>query len=64
MNCATEGDVIEVVLYSTNPTIGTLDHAMVVTDTTGTYNYRDPDEIFIAAHNDETQTAYQSLDDY
>ncbi len=56
--------VTQVVYDQTEPSIGTLDHSMFVTDTNGTYAYRDTDDIFIVAHNDETQTAYQSLDDY
>ena len=49
---------------STSPSIGTLDHAMVVTDVTGSFGSRDTDDIFIAAHNNQTTSAYQSLDDY
>lgn len=64
LNYATEGDVIAYDADSTNPTIGTLDHAMVVTDVTGTYGSRDTGDIFIAAHNNPTSSAYQSLDDY
>lgn len=64
LDCATEGDVIAIDTSSTSPSIGTLDHAMVVTEVTGTYGNRDTDDIFIAAHNDETSSAYQSLDDY
>lgn len=64
LNYATEGDVIAVDWSSTSPSIGTLDHAMVVTDVTGSFGSRDTDDIFIAAHNNQTTSAYQSLDDY
>lgn len=64
LNYADEGDVIAVDWSSTNPSLGTLDHAMVVTNTTGSSGSRNPDNIFIAAHNSQTSSAYQSLNDY
>ena len=64
LNYATEGDIIAYDKESTNPTIGELDHAMVVTDTTGNFGSRNVADIFIAAHNYVTTSAYEALNDY
>lgn len=49
---------------STSPACGNLNHAMFITKVTGTYNNRTIQDIFIAAHNDPTTSAYEPLTQY
>lgn len=64
LNYASTGDVIAYNTGSETPALGNLDHAMVVTSVTGTSGSRNPSDIFIAAHNGQTSSAFQALDDY
>jgi hypothetical protein len=64
LNYANEGDVIDIDWDSTSPTLNTLNHAMFVTEVTGSFGSRNPDNIFIAAHNSTTNSAYMPLVDY
>lgn len=63
LDSADKGDVIA---WDTNgrPACGTLDHAMVVTKVTGTSGARGTSNFFIAAHNHDTNSAYEALVDY
>lgn len=50
--------------WSGAPSSTTTDHAMFITQVTGTYGSRTVSDIKVAAHTDPTNSAYQRLDDY
>lgn len=64
LDYASIGDVIAYGATSNPISIGSLDHAMVVTNVTGSSGSRNPNNIFISAHNSQTSSAYQALTDY
>jgi len=63
LSYASEGDVISWDEYG-SPSGTTMDHAMFVTDATGTVGYRTKSDLKIAAHNNPTNTAYDALTSY
>jgi len=63
LSYASEGDVISWDA-SGSPSGTTMDHAMFVTDATGTVGYRTKSNLKIAANNPSTNSAYEALTSY
>lgn len=63
LSYASEGDVISWDA-SGSPSGTTMDHAMFVTDATGTVGSRTKSNLKVAAHNSSTSTAYEALTSY
>lgn len=61
---ARAGDPLFVNTNGGAATVTNINHAMFITDVQGTYGDRTPSDIFIAAHNQPTDTAYQTLSEY
>ncbi len=62
-NYASEGDVLQID-YGGSPSTTTVDHAMFITQVTGTQGSQTASTIKIAAHNDDTNCAYETLSSY
>ncbi len=64
LNYANAGDQLFVDLDGGSANGTNIDHAMFITKVNGTSGSRTSTNIFIAAHNNSTTSAYQPLSDY